>query len=56
MGLFGIKQIKMPLNGWDGKYAETRSDAQMDAYVWRLSCKDFDGRTIVKTGKVSLVR
>jgi gliding motility-associated-like protein len=45
-----------PLVGWDGKYADSRQDAQMDAYVWRLSCKDFDGRIITKSGRVTLVR
>lgn len=42
--------------GWDGRANGGSSLAQIDTYVWNISCKDVLGKQYNKTGKVSLIR
>lgn len=43
-----------PTIGWDGYYKDKL--CQQDAYVWKVTAEFADGRTVVKTGDLMLLR
>ena len=42
--------------GWDGKINNGKEVAQIDGYVYKISCKDALGRSHIFTGKISLMK
>ncbi len=42
--------------GWNGKANDGNSIAQIDTYIWKLSCKDIIGNRHRYTGRINLIK